>query len=757
MLKMPSFLNLGRKPLPTALSDTFSRFEEYQPLLALWLIDIALVCDWPRKLPSDSLASTFADNDYISVTGLTALRQLFPEDSEAWDDDFEIELDTEVEDEPAPVRRRVRRSGAERPRQAKRNSVLRPLVQLLRQRRKLLLSEGVKADLPLFQNVERLGRLLNLNGAEKACLSFAACLTCFDQFRNAFISNLTEVSDGQVASIVAALTGHGEVEVRKALRRDGLLVTSGLVCLNEAGDALEDKLLLVHELRGVILDQLSSDDDLTRRVLRPATPPTLTLADFPHLGSDAALLQDYLRGTIASAERGANILLYGPPGTGKTEFAKALMAQLGITLYEIAYADEKGNPIEGVQRLHSLNFCQRTLQGKGNVALLFDEVEDVLPGSARFSDSFDFGQPAGENKGGKAWINRSLEENPVPTLWITNNATIDPAYLRRFDYSLPLRIPPRKVRARIASEHLGEHAPNLAALDPIADLDDLLPSQLERAARVARITSRQQPQLAWLRAEMALSRSRALLGQTRASFKPRVQTGYSLDFLNTDIPIPAILEGLRRRPHASFCLYGPPGTGKSLLARHVADELGQPLILKRASDLLDKYVGETEQRIAAMFEQARDEGAVLVLDEADSFLGERTGARNAWEVTQTNELLTQLECFDGLFFATTNLMARLDAASIRRFSHKIRFGFLNGDQRWALFRQEYCRLGGVAEPTLPIERAVRRLEELTPGDFAAAIRRLSLRDVPPRVEDFLAELSQEVVAKRRGKGAMGFV
>jgi len=70
----------------------------------------------------------------------------------------------------------------------------------------------------------------------------------------------------------------------------------------------------------------------------------------------------------------------------------------------------------------------------------------------------------------------------------------------------------------------------------------------------------------------------------------------------------------------------PPGTGKSLLARHAADELGKPLILKRASNLLDKYLGETERRIAAMFEQARDEDAVLVPDEADSFIADRSGS-----------------------------------------------------------------------------------------------------------------------------------
>lgn len=102
-------------------------------------------------------------------------------------------------------------------------------------------------------------------------------------------------------------------------------------------------------------------------------------------------------------------------------------------------------------------------------------------------------------------------------------------------------------------------------------------------------------------------------------------------------------------PSGSFLLYGPSGSGKSLLARYVADTLGKSYLQKRASDLLDKYVGGTEKRIALMFEQARSEDAVLILDEADSFLGDRNGAVRSWEITQTNEFLTQLESFEGLF------------------------------------------------------------------------------------------------------------
>jgi SpoVK/Ycf46/Vps4 family AAA+-type ATPase len=302
---------------------------------------------------------------------------------------------------------------------------------------------------------------------------------------------------------------------------------------------------------------------------------------------------------------------------------------------------------------------------------------------------------------------------------------------------------------------LGQYAPNAAAVAAIAELDDLLPAQLERAARVARLCATTAPGQAWQNIEMTLQRSRALLGQTRKNLKAKTHTHYSLEFLNTDADIAAIIQGLRVHPQASFCLYGPSGTGKSQLARHIADELGKPILIKRASDLLDKYVGETEQRLAKMFEEALNEDAVLLLDEADSFLSDRSGASRQWEITQTNELLTQMESFEGIFIATTNWMDKIDMASLRRFNHKVKFDYLTADQRWGLFVQEYCRLGGTMEEARSVEDQVRRMEGLTPGDFAVVVRNQVSLCV--NLTAFVAQLKQEIAVKSHGKGRLGFV
>ena len=117
----------------------------------------------------------------------------------------------------------------------------------------------------------------------------------------------------------------------------------------------------------------------------------------------------------------------------------------------------------------------------------------------------------------------------------------------------------------------------------------------------------------------------------------RVVTTYDLELLNIEsrFELPRIIEALRRRGHGTLCFHGPPGTGKTALAEHIAQALQRPLMVRQASDLVSKYVGETEQNMARMFDEAEAEEAVLLLDEADSFLRSRRLAERNYEVTRS--------------------------------------------------------------------------------------------------------------------------
>ena len=121
-------------------------------------------------------------------------------------------------------------------------------------------------------------------------------------------------------------------------------------------------------------------------------------------------------------------------------------------------------------------------------------------------------------------------------------------------------------------------------------------------------------------------------------------------------------------------------------------------MVRQASDLMSKFVGETEQQMAAMFAEAEAEQAVLLLDEADSFLLDRRDAQRSYEISEVNEMLQGMERFRGIFICTTNLMDRLDTAALRRFTFKIRFLPLRPAQREALFAREAMGDAGAALP-----------------------------------------------------------
>ena len=181
-------------------------------------------------------------------------------------------------------------------------------------------------------------------------------------------------------------------------------------------------------------------------------------------------------------------------------------------------------------------------------------------------------------------------------------------------------------------------------------------------------------------------------------------------------------------------------------------------MIRRASDLVSKFVGETEQQMAAMFREAEAEKAVLLLDEADSFLQDRRGAQRTYEVTEVNEMLQGMERFAGIFICTTNLMDSIDQAALRRFTFKIRFHPLTREQRDTMFVVE--ALGGDATRLDEgLRQRLARLDQLCPGDFAAVKRQAEILGSAMDPAEFLDQLEAEHRIKpevREARG-MGFV
>ena len=123
----------------------------------------------------------------------------------------------------------------------------------------------------------------------------------------------------------------------------------------------------------------------------------------------------------------------------------------------------------------------------------------------------------------------------------------------------------------------------------------------------------------------------------------------------------------------AMLFYGPPGTGKSMLADAVASYVGKKLLVVESQKILGRYVGDSEKAIHKMFEAAKKNDLVLLIDEADSLLYNRSSASRSWEVSFVNIMLQEIERFEGVVIFTTNLDAVLDPAVERRIALKIKF------------------------------------------------------------------------------------
>ena len=599
--------------------------------------------------------------------------------------------------------------------------------------RALVAKASVKAaDAPpdqMHRRLRRLGEWLDLSSLDiallEALLGYKTQPVIESLIDAAFLYSRMSVGPMNVRSAaLPCMLGKSTDIVRSRFAQNAPLVRTGLVSIDEDQDVEAIGRLRRFGSPG------PEEIDIRSLLLGESRASELEWPDFDHLGQQRDDVAQLLRGAVARGARGVNVLVYGPPGTGKTEFCRVLAKRVELNLVGVGEADEGGNEPSRTERLAALCLAQHLVGGDSGSLLLFDEMEDILSGSTMSWSPFEGLLGRGlRGSSSKVFMNRLLEDTPIPILWTTNAAEhIEPHILRRMMFALEMRQPPAKIRARIWTRQLSSHGIDAtpAQASSLASEFDASPGVAAGATAAASLAGGDFDLVR--RGVRSLSR---VLGCERP--ERQVTTRFDPHLLEADIDLRTLADRLADRGERRFsmCLRGAPGTGKSAYARYVAERLGLEVKQMRTSDLLGMYVGQSEKNIARAFAEARAEKAFLVFDEADSLLADRRGAHRNWEVSQVNEMLTWMESHPLPFACTTNLGEKLDEAALRRFTFKATLNCLEWRSARAAFRAYF---GLEAPPMLD------RLNSLTPGDFQVVRRKaevLGKLDDPTALFDML--------------------
>jgi transitional endoplasmic reticulum ATPase len=622
------------------------------------------------------------------------------------------------------------------------------LYQLFRKHLQTLELQRSPQDDPLLHNIDLLGEMIGLSATEREILLFGLILQSNQGLREA-VEYLGSTSIPGISQHLAYILKIKPDKISEALRGDGPLCSSGLIDLNKRRATLDisDRLEVLDGLGHALQDPHADFEHALSAFFLKGPSSRLTLSDFSHLGGDLNILFNFLAASLAQRAAGVNVLLYGPPGTGKTELARVIATNLGVSLYEVSSQDGDGDPACTDRLWRSYLLCQSLFSRRRDCLILFDEMEDVFPSEAH--QFFGMMVRSGHNKG---WTNRVLESNVVPSIWISNSIKqIDPAFLRRFDFILEVPTPGLGVRRQMMAKMMGGIAVNDEWLEAMVNKHHLVPGHIEKAVKVATLMGADGQDTPEQVIDRVIHNLHKAMG-VRSPNRPKKQTPplYDLAFLNTDPSLVRLEEVCGAESCLKVCLHGPSGTGKTAFVSYLAERLNRKIIAKKASDILGPYVGQTEQQMASMFAEASDqEETILFLDEADSFLQDRVGARQSWEITQVNELLVQMENFEGLFFCATNLIETLDNAVFRRFDLKVKFNFLKPDQAWGLFTRilSYHTLDIPKDEEIHWRTRLAEMSKLTPGDFATAARQLRFTDGRIDANLFLDLLEKEFMYK----------
>ena len=375
----------------------------------------------------------------------------------------------------------------------------------------------------------------------------------------------------------------------------------------------------------------------------------------------------------------------GSPGSGQRRTAEALACEVGSPLLVVDMAQALAGASDYRQAIR-VAFRQAWLDG----ANLYLDGLDALRGDERESHYHYLMSLLAEDEGitilagAKPWV--SWGHRPMGVIQVS--------------FGIP-DVFQRRAAWRSA---LAEHGLTLKPddLDALGDRFRLTPGQIADAVATAG-NHRIQPAAGQplptdetgLEGDLFRA-ARAQSGHALASLARKVEAKYTWgDIVLPDDTLAQLREICQRVAHrhqvmdewgfdrklslgkgVNVLFAGPSGTGKTMAATLIADHLGIELYRVDLASVVSKYIGETEQHLAALFREASSTGAALLFDEADSLFAKRTDVKTSndrYANLAVNFLLQKFEEHDGLSLLTTNLSSVIDKAFLRRIRFHIEF------------------------------------------------------------------------------------
>ena len=593
--------------------------------------------------------------------------------------------------------------------------------------------------------VRKLARLLDLTLEEQRILT----VIFIAEESEAFHDVARMLSNGMINNLLASAADMDVSRFYHLVGAGSRLLRLGLIKYNGDIDSLN---CVVTNFRLGTVFRTGSTDHITRGLFLEDRAARFGREDFDISGFDWAFIVNLLRA-------GKTVLIYGAPGIGKSEFAYtlgdmlgkkilSLSAEMNITLWE---------KTKTAKERMKMVFLAAYFVNQSAEILLVDEADALLQSAGGFSFQLESGGGAYD----KGEINVLLDDLKVPVLWISNDISRIPAStLRRFAFVYKFPGPNKEARLRMLSDRVRKE--NLPVsrdyLRNVIEEYQLTPSAIDRLVTAV---SSSLPELKNASRSLSVTESAALKDisfrylkamsrvEGTGDFKHRkgLPPTFNLDLCNSSIPAPEVEALVRRRrgedKPTRLLFTGAPGGGKTQFALYLAETLGMDPLVMKPSDLLSKWVGEAEKNIAGMFSEAESMGALLIIDEAEALLMNRTGLVRSWEMSQAAEWLQGIQNFSGTLVACTNLPSVIDPAIRRRFHRHIAFDPLRQDQLFPALALFFPNAGFQAGDADALAE-----HSLMISDFAAAAEMLEDENDKKRILD---ELTAQADARNPGR------